>query len=195
MKNPVRSGLLAAVAALLVAPLTVRTHCDTLDGPVVQAAREAIARGDVTPVLKWVKPDEEAGIREAFARTLAVRSLSPEAAELADRYFFETLVRIHRAGVGEPFTGLKPAAAVDPGIAAADRALETGAIDATAEELGERVANRVKAEFRDVLAKRARMNESVEAGREYVAAYVEFIHQYEQLYAAAAHGPARHAHH
>jgi hypothetical protein len=148
-------------------------------------------------VLKWVKPEQEAGIRAAFDRTLAVRKLSKEAADLADGYFFETLVRIHRAGEGEPYTGLKPSEAVDPGIEAADRALETGAIDGAAAELADRLADGVKARFREVLAKRARMNESVDAGRAYVQAYVGYIHHYEMLYAAGQGGPAPagHAHH
>jgi hypothetical protein len=43
-----------------------------------------------------------------FTKTLAVRKQSKEAKELADMYFFETLVRIHCAGEGAPYTGLKP---------------------------------------------------------------------------------------
>ena len=30
-------------------------HCDTLDGPVVAMARIALDKGDVTPLLKWVR--------------------------------------------------------------------------------------------------------------------------------------------
>ena len=77
-------------------------HCDTLDGPVVADARTALAQGNVAPVLKWVRPADEKEIRTAFARTTAVRNLSPEAEILADLYFFEALVRIHRAGEGAP---------------------------------------------------------------------------------------------
>jgi hypothetical protein len=186
---------LAAVLALLAAPQTVRAHCDTLNGPVVRAAREALAKGDVTPVLKWVQPAQEAEIRAAFERTLAVRRLSKEAAELADGYFFETLVRIHREGEGEPYTGLKPAEAVDPGIEAADRALETGTIDGPAAELAEHLVNSVQAKFQAVRAKQRHMNDSVEAGREYVEAYVDFIHHYERLYAMAEGAPAAAAEH
>jgi hypothetical protein len=186
---------LAAVLGLLAAPQTVRAHCDTLNGPVVQAAREALAKGEVAPVLKWVKPAQEAEIRAAFDQTLAVRKQSKEAAELADRYFFETLVRIHRAGEGEPYTGLKPAEAVDPGIEAADRALATGTIDGPAAELAEHLINGVKAKFEKVRAKQRHMNDSVEAGREYVEAYVGFIHYYEQLYAMGEGAPAAAAEH
>ena len=69
--------------------------------------------------------EREQEIRDAFVEVLAVRSLGIEAKQLADRYFFETVVRVHRAGEGEPFTGLKAAGSVDPAIAIADRALES----------------------------------------------------------------------
>lgn len=190
MKKSFRIITLIAALTLLAAPRTARAHCDTLDGPVVQAAREALAKGDVTPVLKWVKPDQEAGIRAAFDQTLAVRKLSKEAAALADMYFFETLVRIHRAGEGEPYTGLKPAEAVDPGIEAADRALATGTIDAPVVELTKHLVHAVRAKFDEVRAKQRHVNDSVEAGREYVEAYVGFIHYYEQLHAMAEGAPA-----
>jgi hypothetical protein len=197
MQKSFRIIVLTAVVALLAAPRTVRAHCDTLNGPVVQSAREALAKGNATPVLKWVKTDHEEEIRAIFDRTLAVRKLSKEAAELADMYFFETLVRIHRAGEGEPYTGLKAAVSVDPGIEAADRALATGSIDGPAAELGEHIVHQVKAKFQDVVAKQRRMNDSVAAGREYVEAYVDFIHYYERLHSAAAGAPAggEHEHH
>jgi hypothetical protein len=86
----------------------VLAHCDTLDGPVVQTARTALEKGDITPLLKWVRVEDEKEIKDAFEKTLAVRRKGAEAKELADMYFFETLVRIHRAGEGAPYTGLKP---------------------------------------------------------------------------------------
>src|SRR5512146_166140 len=111
----------------LLLPRTAVAHCDTMDGPVVKAAQLALRAGDATPVLKWVPKADEAQIRALFERTLKVRALSPEARELADNYFFETLVRVHRAAEGEPYTGLKPAGTeVEPGIALADKALQMG---------------------------------------------------------------------
>ena len=86
--------------SLLMIPASSLAHCDTLEGPVVTDAKKALEKGDVNPVLKWVKKEQEGEIREVFKKTLAVRSKGPEAKELADRYFFETLVRIHRAGEG-----------------------------------------------------------------------------------------------
>ena len=105
-------------------------HCDGMDGPVVKAAREALDFGDVSLVLVWVHKADEAAVRQAFAQTQAVRKLSSQAHEPADRYFFETVVRIHRAGEGEPYTGLKPAGRdLGLAIASADKAIETGSVD------------------------------------------------------------------
>ncbi len=195
MKTSIPTAAFAAFLGLMALTPAARAHCDTLNGPVVQAAREALAKRDITPVLKWVHADGEAEVRAAFARTLAVRGLSPEAAELADTYFYETLVRIHRAGEGETFTRLKPAEAVDPGIEAADRALESGAIDGPAAGLAGDLVRSVKEKFEAVRAKGLRRDDSVAAGRDYVAAYVEFIHLYERLYAAAHGTEAGHEHH
>src|SRR5512142_849988 len=75
-------------------------HCDTMDGPVVNTARMALEKGDVTSVLKWVRKEDEGEIKVQFQKTLAARKQGKEAKELADKYFFETLIRIHRAGEG-----------------------------------------------------------------------------------------------
>ena len=128
-----RAVLFAAVVAglTLLSYQKLAAHCDTLDGPVVASARIAIEKGDVTPVLMWVRDAHESMIRDVFARTLAVRSKGPEARDLADTYFFETLVRVHRDSEGAPFTGLNPAGTdLGPALIEADRSLESGS-DAT----------------------------------------------------------------
>ena len=58
------------VLAMLLQPATALAHCDALDGPVVRAARSALAARDVTPVLRWVRPADEAEVKAAFDRTL-----------------------------------------------------------------------------------------------------------------------------
>ncbi len=180
-----RSGVglvTAVVLALIASPRNAAAHCDTLNGPVVSAARVALQQGNVTPVLKWVKEAEEAEVREAFQRTMTVRRVSPEARELADLYFFETLVRLHRQGEGEPYTGLKPASAVDPAIEGADRALESGSVNDVVTLVTERAAAGIRERFALAQTRRKHADESVAAGREYVKAYVEFIHYVEQLH-------------
>ena len=186
--------LLSLVAAMALGAGGARAHCDALDGPVVRDARLALERGDPTPVLKWVEPAGEAEIREAFRAALAVRTKGDEARQLADRYFFETLVRVHRAGEGEGFTGLKPAGAVDPGIAAADRALESGAVAHLSQELSTRLADGIATRFDHALQLRQRAGDNVEAGRAYVAASVDYIHFVESADRLTRRGAA-HVHH
>jgi len=183
--------LLVAAGVLSLLPDQVRAHCDTLDGPVVTQARQALEKGDVTPVLKWVKKEHEPEIRAAFERTLVVRAKGPEARELADMYFFETLVRIHRAGEGASYTGLAPAGAVEPVVAKADEALEKGSVDVLAKKLAGVVDAGIRERFARALKARGHAGDSVDAGREYVEAYVEFVHYAEGLHSAAA-WPAAH---
>ena len=194
----------AAVGLSLVfAPRGAGAHCDTLDGPVVKDARVALEAKDVTPVLKWVRPADEAEVREAFGKAVAVRASGGEAGALADRYFFETLVRVHRAGEGAPYTGLLPAgAAVDPGIATTDAALESGSADAMVRLVAGEVEKGLRARHARAAETRKHAGESVARGREYVAAYVDLMHYAERLMQAAGtsaphgeHGkPAEHAH-
>lgn len=158
-------------------------HCDTLDGPVVAEARAALESGDITAVLKWVKKNDEKEIREVFAKTLSVRKQGAEAKELADRYFFETLVRLHRAGEGAPYTGLKPASAVDHAVAEADKALDSGSADRLLKMLSDAASDGIRKRFRHALEARKKAETSVEAGRKFVEAYVEFTHYVERLHA------------
>lgn len=181
----------ASLALLALSSRTALAHCDTMDGPVVKDARVALDSKDVTPVLKWIAPDKEGEIREAFQHALVVRGLGAEARTLADRFFFETLVRVHREGEGEPYTGLKPEGTeVDPGIAASDKALETGSVEPLAKLLVSAVDKGLRERYARAGEARTHASESVEKGREYVAAYVGFMHYAEILLAdATAAGP------
>jgi hypothetical protein len=185
-------GILAVAGFLSLIPNPVYAHCDTMDGPVVMDARNALEQGDVTPVLKWVRSEQESEIREAFSETLAVRKLGPEAENLADRYFFETLVRVHRASEGEPYTGLKPAGfGVEPAVADADKALETGKVEELVNEIQQETVRGIQERFQHAYEARQHAGESVAAGRGYVKAYVEFIHYVERLHRDATN-PAVH---
>ncbi len=160
-------------------------HCDTMDGPVVLAAKTALEHKDVTPVLKWVKQNDEAQIKAAFARTLAVRTKGQEARELADQFFFETLVRVHRAGEGAPFTGLKPAGtSLGPAIQEADKALTSGSVDTLLKLVTDEAAAGIRRRFAETQEKQAHAEHNLEAGREFVAAYVEYVHYVEGLHQA-----------
>lgn len=188
MKTRRVSRILTAIAALAliaVMPNRALAHCDGMDGPVVKAAREALATGNLDLALIWVQASHEAELRSAFARTMAVRDLSPEAKDLADLYFFETLVRLHRAGEGAPYTGLKPAGRdLGPAIPAADKALADGSAGALVKMLNDLSEAGIRERFRKALTTR-NFKDDVQAGREHVRAYVEFVHYVEALYAAA----------
>jgi hypothetical protein len=158
-------------------------HCDTLNGPVVKDARIALEKKDIKPVLKWLKKGDEKEIRSAFRKTLAVRTKGAEAKELADMYFFETLVRIHRAGEGAPYTGLKPGEAVDPAVALADKALKTGSVDKLVNVLTKAMANGIRERFQHASETLKHADDSVVAGREFVKNYVIFTHYVEGLHA------------
>lgn len=182
-----------AIACILMVPDTGGAHCDTLDGPVVLTAKAALEKGDIASLLKWVRKDDEKEIREQFEKTLVVRKQSPEARELADRYFFETLVRIHRAGEGAPYTGLKAAGAVEPSVAAADRALETGSADRLVKLVTEAAEKGIRERFARAAEAKKHADHTVDAGRHFVAAYVDLTHYVERLH-MDAQGPAGHAH-
>ena len=186
-----RLAIFAASMLIFALPTQALAHCDTLDGPVVGDARVALDKADVTPVLKWVKASDEPELREAFAKAQSVRKLNPEAKALADSYFFETLVRIHRAGEGAPYTGLKPAGTVEPPIAMADLALAKGNVDDLAKAIASHAEAGVRERFQHALTTRQHAQESVAAGRDYVAAYVTYVHYVERL-AQAVHAEAHH---
>ncbi len=195
MKAKVTSIMLAAVLVIVgywVFPDMAAAHCDTLEGPVVSAAKTALEKGDVTPVLKWVRKEEENEIKVLFNKTLSVRKQGKEAKELADMYFFETLVRIHRAGEGAPYTGLKPGEAAEPSVAEADKALQSGSDDNLVRLVTDAAGKGIRERFEKAKETKKHADESVEDGRKFVEAYVEFTHYVERLHSDAL-GPSGHS--
>jgi uncharacterized protein DUF6448 len=194
MRVTTTAALIAAMATwmLCAMPATVSAHCDSLDGPVVRAAQQALDTRNVSQVLIWVGAGDEAEIRAAFDQTLAVRGLNARAKALADRYFFETVVRVHRAGEGAPYTGLKPAGLnLGPAIPAADRALADGSPDAVLRLLAGKMEAGLHMHFEAAFSAKNWKAGDVDAGRRFVKAYVEYIHYVEQLHeamGAAVHG-------
>lgn len=180
------------ITILFLAPSGVMAHCDGMDGPVVKAAKKALETGNVNLVLIWVQKQDEETIKRAFEKTLAVRKLNADAKEFADMYFFETLVRVHRAGEGAPYTGLKPAGGdLGPAIPAADQAIDSSSEKVLMKILKENVEEGVLEYFKEVLERKKFDENDIERGREFVKAYVEFIHYVERIYEAtkkSAHG-------
>lgn len=191
MSNPltVKNTAFSLAAALaLAAPAAARAHCDTLDGPVVVTARASLDSGRIGPVLAWVQAKDEAEIRHAFEHARAVRKLGPDARALADRFFLETLVRVHRAGEGAPYTGLKPAGQdLGPAVVAADKAVETGSAAEVEKLLVESVRHGLHQRF-GKLAALKKPADDVAQGRAWVEAYVPYVHWVEGVHAAARRG-------
>jgi len=192
LKTIKRASILALGMSLAFAVQTF-AHCDSMDGPVIADARRALAAGNVAPVLKWVPAQGEEEIRSAFAMAVTVRDQGEPAHHVADRYFFETLVRVHRAGEGEGFMGLKPAGSVEPVIAATDHGLAEGDIDHLADELAAAVRKGIQERFREAYERKKVADRSVAQGREYVEAYVQLTHFVERVHDLVEHG-AGHRH-
>ena len=198
MRNLCRAAVHSAILAALVflGAHQAFAHCDGLDGPVVKAAQKALETGNVNLVLIWVRKNDEGEVKNAFQKTLAVRKLGLQAKELSDMYFFETLVRVHRAAEGEPYTGLKPAGRdLGPAIPTADKALESGKVEPLLKLLTESVQTEVREKFKQAVAKKKYRPDDVEAGRAYVEAYVPLVRYVEQIYEAVKSSSGGHLHH
>ena len=170
-----------AFAFTLLANTVLFAHCDTVDGPVVQAARRALSTGDVNIVLPWIPAAEEGIVREVFERARTVRGLNPEARKLADTWLFETVVRVHRQGENAPYTGLKPAGELSAAIAATDEAIQGGDVAKLEDAIVKRLHETMRQRFSRVLAAKRFEPADVKAGREYVRAYVDLMHLVERL--------------
>lgn len=175
-------SLVFLVSSLLFAG-NVFGHCDTMAGPVVKAAREALRTQNINLVLIWVQKNDEAEVKDKFRQTLIVRKLSRQARELADNYFFETVVRLHRAGESEPYTGLKPLSTdLGPVIPVADKSLAAGSADELLKLFPTTARAGIETRFQEALRRKGFNRNDVEAGRAYVKAYITFMHYVEELY-------------
>ena len=167
-------------------------HCDSLDGPVVTAARLALDAADVNLVLPFVPEDGEEEVRAVFDAVLPARALGPEARAVADRLFFETVVRIHRAGEGAPFTGLKPAGLdVGPVIPLAEAAVGTGEAGAVTDYLTAALRSQLTRRLDEVRALAATKDDSVADARAWVEAMLGFevySHQVLRAITGTGHG-------
>jgi hypothetical protein len=169
-----------------------------MDGPVVNAAREALEKEDVSLILPYVKESGSADVKAAFEKALKARKVGPAAREVADLYFYETVVRLHRAGEGAPYTGLKPAGLdVGPVIPVAEKAIKAGSPDALIRLLTDTVRHEVQHRFEHMQHLRDHKPGDVAKAREYVEAMLGLQVYSHQLYQAMKASPHEggHAHH
>jgi molybdopterin-biosynthesis enzyme MoeA-like protein len=160
-------------------------HCDTLDGPVVKACRLALEKGNINYILPWVPKKAEAELKKAFEKTLKARKQGKEAMELADYWFFETAVRLHREGEGAPYTGLKPAG-LDwgPVVPRAEKAIEKGNPKEVIDFIVHTVQEELEERFKRAMAKKKFDMNNVDAARDYVQAELGFVLYSHGLYTA-----------
>jgi hypothetical protein len=182
------SVLLAGIVALSALATTrpAQAHCDSVQGPVVQAALKALDTGNVKLVLPYIQPADEAELTAAFNHARSVRKLGPEAKKLADQYFFELTVRLHREGEGAAYTGLTNEP-VPASIQAADKAMQTGKLEGVVHLLNEAVEHGVAEKYEAVVKARenAKKLNTVEAQRERAEAELIFEKYIYELYTAA----------
>jgi len=186
-------------AGLLVGPQSAQAHCDSIDGPVAKAALAALDTGNVNLALPYAPAEAESEIEATFAQSLKVRQLGPEAKLLADRAFIETTVRLHRAGEGAAYTGLKPPG-IDygPAIPAAERAIESGNLAEVKALVVEELEHGLHARLAHVAAtqkgvREPKTSEDVPAARERASAELGFVTYVEGL-SQAVQGAPGHEH-
>jgi hypothetical protein len=169
-----------------------------MDGPVVTAARQALDKENVNLILPYVKESASTDVRSAFEKAVRARKADPAAREVADLYFFETAVRLHRAGEGAPYTGLKPAGLdVGPVIPVAERAIEADSPDALIRVLTDTLRHEVQHRFKHMQHLRDHSPDDVAKAREYVEAMLGLEVYSHQLYQAMKASPHEggHEHH
>ncbi len=169
--------LLVTSVVFFLFPQRASAHCDSYDGPTAIDGKKALETGNINYALKWILPVYEHEVNEIFDLSCKVRALNPNAQELADRYFLENLIRLHRAGEGEPFEGIKPSGTpIDEKVAAADKSIEIGNLSPLAGLVSREELHALEEKFQKVIALKNYDINDLAAARKYVEAYVNFFH-------------------
>jgi hypothetical protein len=196
----IRDAKLQVISFLMLALLSISSqttfaHCDSYDGPVIKEAVKALETNNVNLVLIWVNEDQEEEITTLFNKTYELRYGDREIYEIIEKHFFETLVRLHRATEGVGYTGLKPAGSATPIVKMADNSIATASVDDLATKFTAHIEKVVKEKYDKVMELSKVKNESLEKGREYVAAYVDYTHSLEGIHSILEHGSSDHSGH
>jgi hypothetical protein len=170
-------------------------HCDTRDGPVVKAAKKALETGNVNYILIWIPVESEPELKAAFERTLRIRKEGSEVRDLADDWFFETAIRLHRAGEGAPYTGMKPAGLDEgPVVPRAEEAIRTEDPREVIQFILHTIEEDLKNRFGHILHTKKYDVDDVKAGRAYIQAYINFVVYSHHLYMSSKGGGGRGEH-
>lgn len=167
-------------------------HCDTMDGPVITACKKALETGNVNYVLPFAPKKAEVEIKHAFNKTIKARKLGEDAKEVADLWFFENVVRLHREGEGESFTGLKPAG-LDwgPVVPRAEEGIKTENPAETIEFLKGVLQEEIQKKFDKAMSLKNYDVNDVDSARKYTEAMLHFVlsshHTYKYIISNEQH--------
>lgn len=189
------SVLLILTSIIFIFSSSAFAHCDSYDGPVIKDAKKALETNNVNLVLKWVSAEQEKEIIPLFNKTYSLKSGDKEIYAIVEKHFFETLVRLHRETEGAPYTGLKPAGTTKQIILMTDKALEEENIEDFLVKLDNHINKIVREKYHKVAELKKVKDVSIEQGREFVAAYVDYTHTVEAIHDIIEHGSSTHAEH
>ncbi len=168
-------------------------HCDSYDGPVIKGAIIALETNNVELTLKWVAEDKENEIRSLFKKTYNLKSGDQEIYKIVEKHFFETLVRLHRETEGEPYTGLKPAGSTSKIVQMADNSIVSGDVTQLLNKFTLHIKKVIEEKHHKLMELSEVKNESIEKGRLYVAAYVDYTHTLERIHKIILNGVSHHS--
>ena len=189
------AAVLILTSIIFIFSSSAFAHCDSYDGLVIKDAKKALETNNVNLVLKWITAEQEIEIIPLFNKTYSLKSGDKEIYAIVEKHFFETLVRLHRETEGAPYTGLKPAGTTKQIILMTDKALEDGNIDDFLVKLNNHINKIVREKYHIVAELKKVKDASVEQGREFVAAYVDYTHTVEAIHDIIEHGGSTHAGH
>ena len=195
MRNTIKflSPLLFSI--ILFTPQATFAHCDSYDGPVIKDAIKALETNNVNLALKWVDEANEEEVTTLFNKTYKLKNGDKEIYDLVETHFFETLVRLHRATEGVGYTGLKPAGSASPIVKMADKSIDKQDVDELVVKFTAHIEKVVREKYEKVKELSLVKDESLEQGRAYVAAYVDYTHTLEGIHSIIEHGSSGHSDH
>ncbi|HCY00409.1 MAG TPA: hypothetical protein DG754_09750 [Bacteroidales bacterium] len=179
---------------MIFGSLSASAHCDSYDGPTIKDAIKALETNNVNLVLKWINAEQEKEIIPLFNKTYALKSGDKEVYAIVEKYFLETLVRLHRETEGAPYTGLKPAGTTEKIVQLSDQALANKDIDSLLRKLNNHISKAIREKYDKVAALDKVKNDSPAKGREYVEAYVDYTHTLETIHGIIEQGGGHAAH-
>ncbi len=173
-------SLIALFSMVSIQPASA--HCDSFDGPALIDAAKALETNNVELIRKWIRAEDEATVVPLFHKTYSLKDGDAEIYEIVKTHFYETFVRLHREMEGATFTGLKPAGTTAHITVMSDKALENGDFNSLLIALNKHVNGQLTEKYDKTAALYKVKDRSVEEGRAYVEAYVDYTHAVEAVH-------------